>query len=215
MKLSKSEAGKLGAVKSVQVCQQQLRDRINSYNLDPKLCLNCSCGLLYEKRHNKFCSKSCSASYNNELRGKTINPQTGKVVKIKQLKVCEFCGNSYTSKRSESRTCSNECDNKRKVKERLEEWFSSGKRPSKRTVKEFLLAEQNGKCASCGISTVWNGKPLVFDLEHKDGDSENNTRENLELLCPNCHSQTDTYKAKNKGNGRHARRQRYQDGKSY
>jgi hypothetical protein len=59
------------------------------------------------------------------------------------------------------------------------------------------------------------GKPLVVEVEHKDGNSENNAPENVCLLCPNCHSQTDTYKAKNKGKGRHSRRMRYQEGKSY
>jgi hypothetical protein len=53
------------------------------------------------------------------------------------------------------------------------------------------------------------------ELEHKDGNSENNDPENLEWICPNCHSQTDTYKGKNFGNGRHKRKLRYQEGKSY
>ena len=66
----------------------------------------------------------------------------------------------------------------------------------------------------CGI-TEWNNKKIVLELEHKDGNSENNDLVNLELLCPNCHSQTPTYKAKNKGKGRHSRRERYKDGKSY
>ena len=58
-------------------------------------------------------------------------------------------------------------------------------------------------------------KKIVFELEHKDGNSENNQPENLCLICPNCHSQTDTYKNRNKGNGRFKRRQRYAEGKSY
>jgi predicted HNH restriction endonuclease len=52
-------------------------------------------------------------------------------------------------------------------------------------------------------------------MEHIDGNSSNNKVTNLCLLCPNCHSQTPTYKNKNKGNGRHYRRIRYKDGKSY
>ena len=43
----------------------------------------------------------------------------------------------------------------------------------------------------------------------------NNTVNNIELLCPNCHAQTPTYKGKNKGNGRYSRKLRYQEGKSY
>jgi hypothetical protein len=66
----------------------------------------------------------------------------------------------------------------------------------------------------CSIET-WNDKPIVLELEHKDGNSENNRPENLCLICPNCHSQTETFKGKNKGNGRHVRRTRYKEGKSF
>jgi 5-methylcytosine-specific restriction endonuclease McrA len=55
----------------------------------------------------------------------------------------------------------------------------------------------------------------ALELEHKDGNSDNNIEDNLELLCPNCHSQSPTYKAKNVGNGRHYRRQLYAKGKSF
>lgn len=51
-------------------------------------------------------------------------------------------------------------------------------------------------CASCGQTTSWNHKPLVLQLEHKNGVSNDNRLENLEFLCPNCHSQTETFAGK-------------------
>lgn len=50
-------------------------------------------------------------------------------------------------------------------------------------------------CEKCGIEN-WNNKPIVMQLHHINGDSKDNTLENLQLLCPNCHSQTDNYRNK-------------------
>ena len=67
----------------------------------------------------------------------------------------------------------------------------------------------------CGMRDSWNGVPLAMIIDHVDGDATNNNRLNLRLICPNCDSQLPTYKAKNRGKGRHYRRQRYADGKSF
>lgn len=64
----------------------------------------------------------------------------------------------------------------------------------KKRIKENNLLEY--KCQSCGIEDTWNNKPIVLQLEHKNGISNDNRIENLCFLCPNCHSQTDTYAGK-------------------
>ena len=53
------------------------------------------------------------------------------------------------------------------------------------------------KCSSCGL-TEWLGNPLSLHLDHIDGNNHNHVKSNLRLLCPNCHSQTDTWCGKNK-----------------
>lgn len=60
--------------------------------------------------------------------------------------------------------------------------------------KEILIKEGfvEYKCSVCGISE-WNEKPLMLQLDHINGDRYDNSIENLRLICPNCHSQTDTY----------------------
>ena len=60
-----------------------------------------------------------------------------------------------------------------------------------------LIAEgrKEYKCECCG-NTEWNGKPISLELHHIDGDRSNNTYENLQALCPNCHSQTDNFRGK-------------------
>jgi predicted HNH restriction endonuclease len=85
-----------------------------------------------------------------------------------------------------------------------------------RRFRDYLIGKYGAKCKLCGwdkINPVTGKCPI--ELEHIDGDSTNNKLENLCLLCPNCHSLTPTYKALNRGNGRHKRRMRYNIGKSY
>ena len=52
------------------------------------------------------------------------------------------------------------------------------------------------ECEVCGL-TEWNGKTLSFELDHIDGDRTNHKLNNLRIICPNCHSQTQTYRGKN------------------
>jgi predicted nuclease with TOPRIM domain len=68
-------------------------------------------------------------------------------------------------------------------------------------LKKRIVLEQNQKCNHCGIDK-WNNKQIVLELEHIDGNHYNNERENLEVICPNCHSQTDTWRGRNKTNKR-------------
>lgn len=73
---------------------------------------------------------------------------------------------------------------------------------SPRRFKDDILKEQKGMCAICGITETWNNKPLVFIVDHIDGHASNNKRDNLRCICPNCDSQLDTYKSKNKNSDR-------------
>ncbi|MFJ4864976.1 MULTISPECIES: HNH endonuclease [unclassified Streptomyces] len=57
-------------------------------------------------------------------------------------------------------------------------------------------------CRLCGVEAVWQGRPLPLEVDHIDGDWRNNRPENLRLLCPNCHSATDTYRGRAKGRRR-------------
>lgn len=67
------------------------------------------------------------------------------------------------------------------------------------SVKKYLI-EKNGRCCEQCSRTMWNSKPIPLDLHHIDGNRNNNTIENVQLLCLNCHGQTSNFKIRNKGN---------------
>lgn len=161
-------------------------------------CLNCDS----ETSNSKFCCRSCAGTFNNNTQHwrKTHGI-------FKGLVNCINCGQSC--KKNSSKFCKLSCNLEYNLKQRIE----SGK-ASSRTIKRYLISIHGNKCSNCGI-TEWDNKSIVMELEHKDGDSSNNSLDNTCLLCPNCHSQTSTYKNRNKGKGRHSRRIRYASGKSY
>lgn len=72
--------------------------------------------------------------------------------------------------------------------------YTNINRLKKRLVSENKLEY---KCSTCGNVGIWNGIDLKLQLHHKDGVHDNNSIENLEFLCPNCHSQTENYCGKN------------------
>ena len=59
--------------------------------------------------------------------------------------------------------------------------------------RERIMLEQDGCCAVCKNEPIWEGKPLRFQLDHISGNSKDNARQNLRMLCPNCHFQTPTW----------------------
>ncbi len=84
---------------------------------------------------------------------------------------------------------------------RLELFNTGNKRiPSTHGFKQQLIhvGLLENKCNVCGLLPLWNNKPLSLHMDHVDGDACNNTLENLRVLCPNCHAQTDTFAGKNK-----------------
>lgn len=134
------------------------------------------------------------------------------------MRQCRACG-SELSKRTQKIYCGNACQASYRRATGTKRWLETGDARIDghhgHYIRQYLAEAQSGCCAICGGASTWLDLPLALVLDHIDGNPTNNRRENLRLVCPNCDSQLATYKSRNRGNGRHFRRQRYADGQSY
>jgi len=74
---------------------------------------------------------------------------------------------------------------------------NNGRREAIGRLKRAMIESGVPERCGCGQGPEWQGKKLVLQIDHIDGDFLNNRKENLRFLCPNCHSQTETFGAKN------------------
>jgi hypothetical protein len=77
----------------------------------------------------------------------------------------------------------------------IEDILSGEKMMDSKAVKKKLFAAgmKKEECEECGLGPFWNGRKLTLQLDHIDGDRTNNSFGNLRIICPNCHTQTDTF----------------------
>ena len=128
-----------------------------------------------------------------------VNKSTSVSDILNNLKLCKT-GNSFKLLKTRLEKLGISVKKKKSTTKlvKTESVFSKGKAKSSSTLKNNLiyLGVKYG-CALCAI-TNWQDKPIVLQIDHIDGDRFNNIKENLRFLCPNCHSQTATYGAKNR-----------------
>jgi hypothetical protein len=133
------------------------------------------------------------------------NKGTGKKIK------CENCQTEIINPWKNQKYCSRECNTSFNINEKYLNYQKNQELycdvdVNMGWIKKHILSEQKNTCTICGIGDIWNNKTIVFILDHIDGNAHNNTRKNLRLICPNCDSQLETYKSKNKNS---ARKERY------
>lgn len=205
---------------------------LKEYLESPNKCLYCEKPILPKEgqrladvKIKKFCCSSCAASYNNKKVPKRIKVEKnnkclsyGKELKyvksnekysdnkIEKNK-CHNCG-----KEVDKKFCSNKCQMEYKYKQFIKEWkeglqdgIASGYQTSN-YIRRYLFEKYDNKCCKCGWSKTnpISGK-IPLQVHHIDGNYKNNKEDNLELLCPNCHSLTPNYGALNLGKGRDGR----------
>ena len=208
--MDKSEAGKLGQAKAREKLRAlddaRLLTAQAKYEAENKHCPQCGTRISFEKRENTYCNSSCKAKQLNVTR-KTKN--------AREIRLCS-CGNKPSGYNLYCDPCIDVGRN-----HDFHRVMSSIGAKSDKARRAYLLRTRPHQCQypGCGITT-WLGQPVPLEMDHTDGDSDNNTEENLRLLCPNCHALTPTHKGKNKNRGKVSsrqatRNQRYADGLTY
>lgn len=154
-----------------------------------------------KRSSNHYCSRSCAAKNNNILYPK----------RKKNNKLCINCKKNITG--SGKKYCSIKCQQGYGFKNKITNWqcgLDNGYETNgtvRRYIKRYLLHKHNYKCSECGWDKInKNTNKCPLEIHHIDGNYKNNAEDNLKVLCPNCHSLTDTYKNMNKGNGRECRK---------
>lgn len=193
----------IGAKNSGRISHQRKLERIEEYNKNPKICklITCSNPIPYKNKHRQiFCSSKCAIMDHNPIYKRTN--YTKNIVDIK----CKICKKIIKRNRRNinNKYCSRKCfqDNRSELKNIEIEKGLIHHRP---TLRRYLVNKYGYCCFVCKL-TNWMNKQISLEVDHIDGNHKNNFPENIRLICPNCHSQTPTYKAKNKGNGRKSRR---------
>lgn len=177
--------------------KRKRENNIQLYLLNPKKCERCNCIIDYDRKTNRFCSSSCSASVNNKNRSELTDVTRQKIsdaIKAYNIKIGRNVNDKPIKDRSEIvKKVVN------KLKMTSDEKILSAKFETLKfeKIRKRVFLEQGKSCNCCKL-TEWMGNEIPFELNHIDGDNTNNLRDNLEAICPNCHAQTDTWRGRNK-----------------
>ena len=127
------------------------------------------------------------------------------------MKKCLNCEKELT--KTQTKYCSHNCQQEYQHKQYILRWKNGeesglkGKYGISKHIRRYMLEKFNYQCSKCGWSELNPyTQTIPLEIEHKDGNYLNNDEDNLDVLCPNCHSLTGTYKGSNKGNGRKERK---------
>lgn len=135
---------------------------------------------------------------------------------FKLVSHCQSCGKDLN--RLKNKYCSNKCQQIYKYNEYIKKWklgLVNGDRGIatknlSQHVKRYLIKANGEKCKKCN----WNERHLItgrvpLEVDHVNGDANDNQEKNLQLLCPNCHSLSPNFRNLNKGRGRRWRTVKY------
>jgi hypothetical protein len=195
-------AGKKGGSSPASVAAHHAARENRKANFE-KSCKECSAPIPYEKgSRQKYCSSSCSAISQNRKKSERV--------RATQRYRCDHCDAPLGQP---GKYCNHVCQNTHLQNKLIAEWRDGVVRGGSdvklsSTIRLYLIEQANHACTLCGwdkINSKTGNCPLHID--HVNGDCTDHRPKNLRVICPNCHSLTETYGALNRDNkGRTVRR---------
>ena len=170
--------------------------------LQIRTCERDLCQTTFEVAHasvKKYCSRSCSAIVNNSKfpkrpSGPHSSNGTG----------CPGCGGYKAPGSSNCHNCHPTALKRSRIRSWLDGSWSGGTDVKlSPTVRNYLLEQADYSCQKCSVRLFHpDDGASILEVNHIDGDGSNHRPENLEVICPNCHAMTSSYRGRNIGNGR-------------
>jgi hypothetical protein len=149
-----------------------------------KVCPKCN---TQHEKSGIFCSRKCanSRSWSDEAK------------KAKSISLKKYIkDHPEWTQQSKSGLANRVAKQKKTAKAKHIEKFKDGAIVSRTSIKKFLILEYGEQCSICNMLPMWHGKFLSLQVDHINGINKDNRPENLRLVCPNCHSQTETFAGK-------------------
>lgn len=188
-------------------CKEELENLILTQNLSYE-----AIGRIYGVSGNAIKKAAIRLGIELPARRK-INPcETFNKDSNKEIKYCLNCGKKL---KHGIKYCSNSCQSQYEYLSYIQRWQNGeesgviGKYSVSNHIRKYLFQKYNSRCQRCGWGETNSTTKLVpLQVHHIDGDCLNNKEDNLELLCPNCHSLTETYGNLNQNSSRIYRKQK-------
>lgn len=154
-----------------------------------KYCKKCNSSFEVQKGLINYCSWTCrnGRAHTSETKEKIskkaiVNWENGVMDNVDY-----FALNNSPIKKQKSKATWNKKTNERHL---------NGDKLHIQTIRKIMLKKAEYRCDICNLSD-WLGAPITLEVHHIDGVNNNNVASNLQVLCPNCHSQTDNFRSKN------------------
>lgn len=152
------------------------------------ICANCNSTHNFFYGSGRFCSEKCARSFSTLKHRKLRNKKISDSLTGRKLTPEHIANNIAARNKIKYIRVIN------KLNELLKNDFNELTANQQRLI---VLHRQDYKCANC-LLDKWNGQTITFELDHIDGNRNNNNETNLRFLCPNCHSLTSTWRGRNK-----------------